>query len=156
MNENATSNPCHVGWGLIVLMLIGCGASELKPVDIYPEDMCSQCRMAVSDKRFASEIITDQREVFKFDDIGCMENFKDRSKELHVAAIFLKDYESKDWMPFDRSIIVETDVMTPMGSGKVAFADSTRAKQFAKEHPVNKPMSSAIECGHACCSEEKD
>jgi copper chaperone NosL len=156
MNENATINISLFWWGVMTSMLVGCRASELKPVDIYPEDMCSLCRMAVSDQRFVSEIITDQREVFKFDDIGCMENFKEKSNNLHVAVIFLRDYESKNWMLFGRGTIVETDVTTPMGSGKVAFADSARASQFVKLHPAIKPLSSTMECGHDCCSEEKD
>jgi copper chaperone NosL len=113
----------------------GCSPSEITPIDIYPEDMCSQCRMAISDQRFASEIISDQREVFKFDDIGCMEQFRSLRNDLKIAAVFYKDYETKHWIPSDHATIVETDVMTPMGSGKVAFADSVKAKELAtKEH----------------------
>ena len=122
---------------LLQLAFLGCSTSEIKPVDIYPEDMCSQCRMAISDQSFAAEIITEAEEVYKFDDIGCMEKFKEKSGELKVAALFVKDYETKKWIPFARSTIVQTSIKTPMSSGKVAFADSAKAKEFLEKFPAN-------------------
>lgn len=118
----------------IVLSFGACGSSEIKPVDIYPEDMCSQCRMAISDQSFAAEIIAEAEEVYKFDDLGCMEKFKEKSGALKIAAIFVKDYGTKTWLPFARSIIIQTGLKTPMSSGKVAFADSSLAKEFLRKY----------------------
>jgi copper chaperone NosL len=122
---------------VFVISLLACGSSEIKPVDIYPEDMCAQCRMAVSDQAFASEIITADGEVFKFDDLGCLEKFKEKSAELKIAATFVKDYATKKWLPYERSTIVQTSIKTPMGSGKVALADSIKANEYLKNFPVN-------------------
>jgi copper chaperone NosL len=119
-----------------VFYLFGCGSSEIKPVDIYPEDMCAQCRMAVSAPAFASEIITADGEVFKFDDLGCLEKFKEKSTDRKIAATFVKDYETKKWLPYERSTIVQTSIKTPMGSGKVAFTDSSQAKAYLKKFPA--------------------
>jgi copper chaperone NosL len=121
----------------IVLSFWACGSSEIKPVDIYAEDMCSHCRMAVSDQAFASEIITTDGEVFKFDDLGCLERFKDNSADLKIAATFVKDYETKKWLPYERSVIVQTSIRTPMGSGKVALADSAKAREIMENFPKN-------------------
>jgi copper chaperone NosL len=115
---------------------LGCGSSEIKPVDIYPEDMCAQCRMAVSAQAFASEIITADGEVFKFDDLGCLEKFKEKSTDRKIAATFVKDYETRNWLPYERSTIVQTSIKTPMGSGKVAFTDSSQAKAYLKKFPA--------------------
>lgn len=124
-----------ISWNffLFFLSLLGCSSSELKPVDIYPEDMCSQCRMAISQQAFAAEIITQTEEVFKFDELGCLEKFKEKSPELKITAVFVKDYETKAWLPFERSVIVQTSLQTPMGSGKIAFADSIQAKKFLEK-----------------------
>lgn len=122
-------------WAAFV-WLYGCNSSEIKPVEIYPEDMCSQCRMAVSDHAFASEIITTTGEVYKFDDLGCLQSFKTKSSDLKIAATFVKDFESKKWLPYERSTIVRTGINTPMGSGLVAFADSARAKAHLEKFPV--------------------
>jgi copper chaperone NosL len=121
----------------IILSVFACGSSEIKPVDIYPEDMCSQCRMAISDQSFAAEIITEAEEVYKFDDLGCMEKFKEKSGELKIAAVFVKDYETKKWLPFARSTIVQTGLKTPMSSGKVALADSNKAREYLTKFPKN-------------------
>ncbi len=118
------------------LILQGCGSSEMKPVDIFPEDNCSDCRMAISNESFAAEIIDDGNEVFKFDDLGCMEHFRKNSPALSIRALFVKDYESRSWIPYEKSTIVQTGVRTPMGSGKVAFMSSAKAKEFADKHPA--------------------
>ncbi|MCI0690906.1 nitrous oxide reductase accessory protein NosL [candidate division KSB1 bacterium] len=122
---------------LSFFLFLGCGSSEIKPVDIYPEDMCSHCRMAISDQAFASEIITEAGEVFKFDDLGCMGKFKEKSTDLKIATTFVKDYETKNWLPYERSTIVQTSIRTPMGSGKVALADSLKAREFSEKFPVS-------------------
>ncbi len=119
----------------IGLSFFACGSSEIEPVDIYPEDMCSHCRMAISDQRFAAEIITVSGGVFKFDDLGCMERFREKSSDLKIAAKFVKDYETKNWIPYERSTIVQTGIKTPMGSGKVALADSKKAIEYLKKFP---------------------
>jgi copper chaperone NosL len=117
------------------LMLAGCGSSEVEPVEIYPEDACSHCRMAISDPRFAAEIITPEREVFKFDDIGCMEKYRSQMPTRKLF-IFVRDFEDDRWLPLETSTIVRTGVMTPMGSGKLAFASLAKAEHFLLEHPV--------------------
>lgn len=102
--------------------------------------------MAVSNERFASEILSADGTALKFDDIGCMLKFKSKNTTLQIAAIYLKDYETKEWIPYERAAIVETDVETPMGSGKVAFADGKKARAFQEQHPKS------AAAGHdACC-----
>jgi copper chaperone NosL len=116
--------------------LFDCGSSEIRPVDIYPEDMCSHCRMAISDQRFAAEIITVPGEVFKFDDLGCMERYQEKMSNLKTAAKFVKDYEQKIWLPVERSTIVRTSIKTPMSSGLVALADSSQAQEYLRRFPA--------------------
>ncbi len=125
-----------LAWVMALACLPGCSPKEVRPVDLFPEDACSHCRMAVSDHRFASEMITDQSEVFKFDDLGCLQAFRETHAGLKAAAIYLKDYDTGDWVVYEKAVIVETDVDTPMGSGMVAFSDSARAVGFRSQHPV--------------------
>ena len=120
---------------LFVLLLIGCASREIKPVDLFPEDQCTQCRMAVSNDAFASEIITEEGEVFKFDDLGCLEQFVKSRDGLVTATIFVKDYDSRTWLTKEQSFIVRTSLKTPMGSGKVALADSVKAWQVVQQYP---------------------
>lgn len=137
LRQPPTRGRDYVGFVALLLSLgIGCESSEIKPVDIYPEDMCSQCRMAISDQSFAAEILTEAEDVYKFDDLGCMEKFQEKSGELKVMALFVKDYETSHWIPLARSTIVLTSLKTPMGSGRIAFADSAKAKAFLEKFPA--------------------
>ncbi len=120
---------------LLLSILVGCGSSEIKPVDIYPEDMCASCRMAISERLFASQIHTTTGEVYKFDDLGCLENFERRVGKPAVAAAFVMDYAGQRWLPLAQATIVQTGIRTPMGSGKVAFSDSLQAREFLQRFP---------------------
>jgi copper chaperone NosL len=132
------------------LFLGGCGSSEVKPIDIFAKDNCVQCRMAVSDERFASEIINDVGDVMKFDDLGCLLKWRTQHHGTTIVATFVKEYDTRQWIPYERAVIIETDVDTPMGSGKVAFGDSMKAREFQKKHPPSKALSEAG-CGGGCC-----
>lgn len=93
--------------------------------------------MAISEQAFASEIITADGEVLKFDDLGCLERFKEKSTDRKTAATFVKDYETKNWLPYERSTIVQTSIKTPMSSGGVAFTDSIKATEYMKKFPAS-------------------
>ena len=129
----------------LLLLLAGCGKSEIQPVEIFPEDNCSSCRMALSDKSFASEIITSKDEVMKFDDLSCLESYRKKNASIQIKAIFVMDYDTKSWLPFEKSVIVRTGIDTPMGSGKIAVKDSVRASALAKAHPPTRDVS-AMDC----------
>lgn len=125
----------------------GCAPSTTRPVDIHPEDACSNCRMAVSDKAFASEIILQNGEALKFDDLVCLEEYRKKAPAAKIAAIYVADYETKEWLPFEKSVIVETGIATPMGSGKIALKDEARAKAMREKHPAADNLTDA-----GCCS----
>lgn len=119
--------------GTAAMLLAGCGPKEVRPAEIFPEDNCSQCRMAISDQSFASEIVTAD-EVFKFDDIGCLEKFRDGIQPAMIIAAFVKDYDTKEWVRRERAYVVRTGLQTPMGSGLAAFSDSLRALKMLVGH----------------------
>jgi len=120
---------------LALSFIFGCGGTELKPVDLFPEDECALCRMAVSDHRFASEILIDDGSALKFDDLSCQKEYRDARGDGKTRAIFVKDYDSKEWIPFDKAVIVQTGMHTPMGSGLVAVKSSERAEQIENQYP---------------------
>ncbi len=118
------------------LCAIACRSGEVKPVDLYPEDMCAHCRMQISDQRFACEVVTSGGEAYKFDDIGCMEQYlAGNGKAIAAAGVFYKDYSSRAWLSAASVTIVQTGLMTPMGSGKVAFSCKKEAEEFRRQHP---------------------
>ncbi len=116
-----------------VLLAAACGQPEIAPVALNPEDMCSMCRMAISEKRYAAEFITKEGEATKFDDIGCLRDYiKTRGNRDQVAAYFVSDYESREWIDGSSALFVKSDEFaTPMGGGIVAFVDKSKAESAA-------------------------
>ena len=120
---------------ILLLISSGCARNEMKPVDIFAEDNCANCRMAISDKHFASEIILQNGEVVKFDDLACLEQYRSKNPAIKIGAVFVSDYETGGWLPYDKSVIVRTGIQTPMGSGKIAVPDSNKAKTLEAKYP---------------------
>lgn len=129
-----------------VIMLAGCSTSELQPVELFPEDECANCRMSVSDPKFASEIISQQGEIYKFDDLSCLDKFRRNHTEVNIAAMFVKDFETTQWLPYEKSIVIQTGVETPMGSGRIAVSNNERAIAVKNIYPAVKE-----DCSGDCC-----
>ena len=126
-------------WGVLIFLifLAACSQKATDPVEIDPSDMCSYCKMAISEKRYAAEFIDKQGEVHKFDDLGCMKKFLQTKKlgQNGPQYYFAIDYESKQWLPAQRASFVRSNQFkTPMSGGIVAIREKTRAEQLAHEN----------------------
>ena len=97
--------------------------------------MCSFCRMAISEKRWAAEVVDREGAVFKFDDIGCMVRYlTERSSRERAAAIFVMDYPAGRWLDAAAGLYVQSgEIPSPMSGGLAAFADRSQAAQLAAQ-----------------------
>lgn len=121
---------------LTLLSLFSCGSGEPQPVDLYKEDMCALCRMAISEKVFAAQIVTHDGDALKFDDIGCLIEFLSKKPAKKMAASFVVDYTSKNWIKADQaSFLISEKLKTPMGYGYAAFANTTEAQAARQQFP---------------------
>jgi copper chaperone NosL len=122
---------------IVVITLISCsGKREVKPVNLVKDDKCTVCGMTITiNSAFASEVVGADGNIFKFDDFKCLESFLQKSNAPRSDGIFVKDYETRAWISYDKATVVKTGIATPNRSGKVAFKDSTRAKEFALKNP---------------------
>lgn len=144
--------PALVMLVVCALMLSSCAPNDPAPTPLYPEDQCSSCRMTISNKAFASEIISDDGTVLKFDDLRCLEDYRQEHPDEHAAAIFVTDYESGEWMPYAKGIVVPTGIETPMGSGRIAVSTQEAASRLKELHPAK-----LTSTGHdACCGKPKE
>ncbi len=115
-----------------VLLMGACRSSAPEPIDISAEDMCSYCKMAISERRFAAEYITGEGDAIKFDDIGCMLNYLGGKRGSAPAAYFVMDYEERRWIRAEQAWFARSEQFkTPMGGGMAAFGERPRAAQAA-------------------------
>ena len=121
---------------VILVVMVGCQTNSTEPVALAPEDMCSYCRMAISEKRYAAELLDGDGRAFKFDDIGCMGNFVNRNKsEIKAIAYFVMDFDERAWIKADDAYYVRSsEVTTPMSGGIIAFQTQAKAQQAAEKY----------------------
>jgi copper chaperone NosL len=115
------------------LWMAGCGAPKFEPVEIAAEDMCALCKMAISEKQYASEFLNRDGDAFKFDDIGCMANYvAEKIPRDTIAAFYVVDFDSKQWLKAEEAVFVASpNFHTPMSGGMVAFTHRSRAEAAA-------------------------
>jgi copper chaperone NosL len=132
------SNPKRLCVGLLLgaLWLAGCGKPKFEPVEIAAEDMCAFCKMAISEKPYAAELLTRDGDAFKFDDIGCLANqLKTRQNRRDIAAFFVVDYDSREWVNAEQAYFVRSEEFkTPMSGRVVAFKDRSKAEEAAAKY----------------------
>lgn len=116
------------------LLLAACQSTSLTPVELVAEDMCSSCKMAISEKQYAAEALTKEGDAYKFDDIGCLVDFVTAKKNKEpIAAYFVVDVESKQWVKAEAAHFVSSaKFRTPMSGGIVAFRDKAKAQEVAQ------------------------
>lgn len=122
-------------WCVIVGVAVfaNCQKRAVEPVAIAPEDMCSYCKMVISGKQYAAELIDNEGQPFKFDDIGCLLNFvKKRSVSISASSFFVMDFNQRQWIKADNAYYVRSsELTTPMNGGIIAFTDRAQAQQAA-------------------------
>ena len=96
--------------------------------------MCAQCKMAISEKRYAAELVDADNNVVKFDNMNCMLRYAASQNLRHKAvAWFVMDSEGREWLDARQALLVKSSsIPGPMGSGFLALKDPARADQVAK------------------------
>jgi copper chaperone NosL len=121
---------------VVLMALTACGEKPYEPQPINEEtDVCVHCKMAIEDGPFATQIITKDRQSLKFDDIGCMNEWKQEFGTDSIGAQFVRDYHTLEWIAYEEAYYVhDPSFQTPMAYGIVSFAKESDALAFIAEH----------------------
>ena len=119
-----------------LVVVANCQKTAIQPVAIEANDMCSFCRMSISEKRYAAELIDSDGQASKFDDIGCMANFINQKKSsAPIRARFVMDLNRHEWLKAENAFYVRSsEFKTPMNGGMVAFKDEAGAGEAATKY----------------------
>lgn len=122
---------------LLAVLLAACGGADDAdgPPEIrYGQDVCEQCKMIISEPRFASAYATEAGDVRRFDDIGEMFLYAGERAE-NVRAFWVHDFSSEKWIEASSATFVhDSGLSTPMGWGIAAFADREAASAYVEDH----------------------
>lgn len=129
----------------IALLAVACGAGEPRPVPlVLDEDACSYCRMAISQRELAAEAVTPGGQVERFDDIGCLLDWRREREVPEGTVFFVVDFDTGDWVDATEAVYVRSRAIpTPMGSGLVAFGSRDAAAAASRRLGLSEGSSAA-------------
>lgn len=117
----------------MLLALVNCGSRPPQPAEIDATDMCARCKMVISEKRYAAELVDNEGNMLKFDNLECMLRYAaEHSLKDKAAAWFVMDSEGRQWLDARHAFLVKSaSIPGPMGSGILAVRDSEQAAILA-------------------------
>ena len=117
-----------------VLALAACAPSGPAALDTR-NDACSWCRMAVSDRRFAAQLVAPGEDPRFFDDVGCLASYLRSKRDLASGSrAYVSDHRTQQWVAAEAAVYARVPSLeTPMGSHLVAHADEGSRRQDLKE-----------------------
>lgn len=107
---------------------VACAAQPPSPARLETNnEQCGFCRMAVSDARFAGQLVAPNEEPKFFDDLGCLAQYLKANRAPPKGAIvFVADHRTKQWVSAAKAVYTRVDgLSTPMGSHLIAHSDAT-------------------------------
>lgn len=118
----------------IVLMFSSCNSQQPSPISINKDD-CDNCKMSITDAKFACETITSKGRVYKFDDIECMQNFMKDNATYKYQSILVSDFNnSTNLFNADKGAFLKSETFkSPMGGNIAAFINIGEANEFSKK-----------------------
>jgi len=110
---------------LAVLAGLACASRPPEPAQLDTRnEQCASCRMAVSDPRFAAQLVAPGELPLFFDDLGCLAAFLNAGRARDGAVSFVADHRTRAWIRADRAVYARVPgLSTPMGSRLIAHAD---------------------------------
>jgi len=136
----------------VVLFLSGCASGPPSPASLdVRNDTCARCRMAVSDRRFAAQIVARGEEPVFFDDLGCLRDHLAAAgtRLPEGAVIYVADHRTADWIEARGAVFTRRPATaTPMASGLIAHRDTESRDQDAEARGGVSVPAAEVLAGH--------
>ena len=115
-----------------VMTLMAC--AEKGPQEIaVGKDQCDNCKMTISDQKYATELLTEKGRIYKFDDISCLTDYETSNTESTTnAKTYVADFPSGKFIERSTATFIKGGaIKSPMGGNTQAFQDKAAAEKAA-------------------------
>ncbi|WP_070119370.1 nitrous oxide reductase accessory protein NosL [Bacillus marinisedimentorum] len=124
-------------------------SAAVEPKEPSADDKCAFCNMKVYGQEHemgahTAQMVTEDGEHLYFDDIGCLLNHEHET-DGEPAAAWVRDYNTKEWIPAEEAVPVKADIKTPMKYGVALFKNEEDAKAWAEQHEELQAMLTSME-----------
>lgn len=122
-----------LGLTALLVTVVACSGGRPEPIEFtLNEESCSFCRMAVSQREFAAQVVTVAGAFDTFDDIGCLRDWIKEQHPPETAGIFVVDFPTGLWLDArTASYVLAKKLPTPMSSGLAAYQEEASAETAA-------------------------
>ena len=117
-------------------MIVLAACSESMPQEIaVGKDQCANCKMTISEPKYATQLITEKGRLYKFDDISCMNDYEvSNTESTGNAKTYVADFPSGEFIEKTTATFIKGgDIKSPMGGNTQAYKDKAAAEKAANE-----------------------
>ena len=115
-----------------IIVLAAC--AETGPQEIaVGKDQCDNCKMTISEPKYATQLITEKGRLYKFDDISCLKDYETSNTESTTnAKTYVADFPSGKFIESSTATFIKGgDIKSPMGGNTQAYQDKAAAEKAA-------------------------
>lgn len=97
------------------------------------KDQCDNCRMTITDLKYATQLITEKGRSYKFDDIMCMNMYESSNPDKATnAKTYVIDFPSGKFLEKAKATFIKGgSIKSPMGGNTQAYQDKAAAQKAA-------------------------
>jgi|AntRauTorckE6833_2_1112554.scaffolds.fasta_scaffold90897_1 copper chaperone NosL len=126
----------RTGFGFLLLFFLsGCISQDPVEIHLHSEE-CAHCKMVISDRQFASQMVSEKGKAYLFDAVECLVAFTIQNPEMaKTAAIYLPDYSDPgSWILLDNAVINRSpEVKSPMGLSLFVLSQNDTATDLYED-----------------------
>ena len=115
-----------------VLAFMSCQQSGPKDF-LLGKDQCDNCRMTITEQKYATQLITQKGRAYKFDDIMCMNMYESSNPDKATnAKTYVIDFPSGKFLEKAKATFIKGgSIKSPMGGNTQAYQDKAAAQKAA-------------------------
>jgi len=99
------------------------------------KDQCDNCKMTISEPKYATQLVTDKGKIYKFDDISCLNDYQNSNAEsVANATAYAADFPTGEFIESSTATFIKGGLIkSPMGGNTQAYKDKSAAETAAAE-----------------------
>ncbi|QOW11627.1 hypothetical protein Q73A0000_15225 [Kaistella flava (ex Peng et al. 2021)] len=117
-------------------MIVLAACSKTGPQEIaVGKDQCDNCKMTITEPKYATELITKKGRLYKFDDIACMKDYENSNAETTGnATTYVADFPTGQFIESSTATLIKGgEIKSPMGGNTQAFKNKSDADKAASD-----------------------
>ena len=117
-----------------MIILAACAKTEPQEIAVG-KDQCDNCKMTITEPKYATQLITEKGRLYKFDDISCLTDYEtSNSESTGNAKTYVADFPSGKFIESGTATFIKGgDIKSPMGGNTQAYQDKATAEKAATD-----------------------